>query len=125
MCVWRAGGIFYFYECMQAGVCVFTSYRRYDKRNDEEEGRGTKGEWEGRSEKEREGEGGRDNRVGGKHPLFLELHFLHLMQLLTACYWLWHVKYFKPYVLHSHSLCITGSISTCNCLSVCVLLEFI
>ena len=49
---------------------VFTSYRRYDKRNDEEEGRGTKRGREGRSEKEREGERGRDNRSGRKSILF-------------------------------------------------------
>ena len=53
-------------------VCmrVFTSYQRYDKRNDEEEGRGTKRGREGRSEKEREGERGRDNRSGRKSILF-------------------------------------------------------
>lgn len=51
-------------------VCVFTSYRRYGKRNDEEEGRGTKGGREGRSAKEREGERGRDNRSGRKSILF-------------------------------------------------------
>lgn len=87
--------------CKLVCVCLLVTegmVRGMMRRREEERREGGKDVVQ-RRERER---GGGITEVGGKASSFLRTAFPSF-NAVTACYWLWHVKYFIFYVLHSHS----------------------